>query len=180
MHPLLKKVALKYGLIMSALAVAYLLVAYLVNPYYIVWEFVRYPINIVLLVMSMVAFKKLNGGYSSFRETFSAWILPTIYTVAILGVFKFLLFWGIDSQLRVDMVEYNKQFQVDLAVMAGATPEQLELQAEKLEGQITEMTVVGLLQQSMFFIVVNAIFGLLFSAAFAKSNPSQKIAETDE
>lgn len=175
MNPLLKKVASRYGLIMSAIAVLYLLGAYFINPYYIVWEFVRYPLNIVILVMSMLAFRKLNGGYSSFRETFSAWILPTIYTVVTLLVVKLMLFWVIDPQLNTDMTKYNKQLQIEVAKMAGATPEQLEMQREQLDDRMTNMTKMSLVQQSMFFIVVNAIFGLIISVAFTKNRPGESM-----
>ncbi|TNE27210.1 MAG: DUF4199 domain-containing protein [Bacteroidetes bacterium] len=171
MDPLLKKVAVRYGGIMSAIAVLYLVIAYVVDPYYIMWEFVRYPLNIVLLIMSVLTFKKWNGGYSSFKETFSAWILPTIMTTAILIVVKLILFWGIDPNFITELRGYEVQFQQYVAKLANPTPEQLQMQAEMLDEQLAVKTKVGLINEYLFLIVVNTIFGLLISAALTKAKP---------
>lgn len=173
MQPEMKSIAIKYGGIMAAIAILYKVIAYIVDPYYLFspWESTRYLINAVVLIMAMLAFRKVNGGYSSFQETFSAWMLPSIFVIVAVILFKILLFWGIDPDLRERVPEITREVQVNMAKAMGATDGDLAAQSEKLDASITPLTISSLLKEGMTYIIGNAIFGLLFAAAFTKRKP---------
>ncbi|NVK04616.1 MAG: DUF4199 domain-containing protein [Flavobacteriia bacterium] len=175
MNQNMKKIALLYGGIMGVIGIAAVLYYHFADPklYLSYWDyFLRSPFNMVILILAMLAYRKANGGYSEFRETFSAWMLPAMVGILSVALVKYVLLFHVNPEFKDKFPEWTREIQQEAAISLGATEEQIEVQQEQLS------EAVPLTFKSFFYIDVmmrfmaNALFGLLFAAAFTKRNPA--------
>lgn len=175
MNQNMKKIALLYGGIMGAIGIAAVLFYHFTDPklYLSSWDImVRSPLNMVILIFAMLAFRKANGGYSDFRQTFSAWMLPAMVSILSVALVKYVLLFHVNPEYKDKYPEWTKETQQEIAESLGANETQIEAQQEQLDSAIP-LTLNGFLfSDVMIRFMANALFGLLFAAAFAKRNPA--------
>ncbi|KRO71788.1 MAG: hypothetical protein ABR83_07075 [Cryomorphaceae bacterium BACL18 MAG-120924-bin36] len=89
-----KRIAINYGLIVSAVAVGYTLISYIVNEAWLSSQAGGIFMLLAMLVIPYFGvreFKKANDGYATFREAFSAYVLPLIVSAVVGLAFNWLM-----------------------------------------------------------------------------------------
>lgn len=177
-----KRIAINYGLVVSAVAVGYTLVAYIVNE---AWLSSQVGGIVMLLAMLLIPyfgvreFKKANDGYATFREAFSAYVLPLILSAVVGLAFNWLMHNVIDSELATRMGErvYERFAEMPedqrkgvMAFMGAAND--AELKAESIKMTTEQVTISGMLKSSGVGIIMYAVVGLIV-AAITKKNPPE-------
>ena len=181
MNDNMKKTALNFGLIISAVGVLFTLIAYVideklfVNPVATISVLV---ISIVLPFFAIRSYKKLNNGFASFREAFSAFILPIILSLFVNFLFNMLLHRVIDSDLssRIGTMAFegmmdmpDEQLEATLGFMGLESIDELE--SEMIKKTQEGASAIGSLKSSATGFVFFCIIGLIAAAVFKKNSP---------
>jgi hypothetical protein len=181
MSPLHKKLAIQYGIISTLLSVLYVLGIYIVDESLFTSQWGGMVVllgTLVLFIVAVLQYKKENGGYASFREAFSAFMLPFIFATALSLVFNLTFYNFVDADLAArnadrqfdQMLEMpEEQLQGAMTFMGVATTD--ELQANLLEKAEESKTVLGQLKGGGMGLVFFAILGLIVAAVTKKNRP---------
>lgn len=160
---------------MGVIGIAAVLFYHFTDPklYLSYWDFfVRSPFNMVILILAILAFRKANGGYSEFRETFSAWMLPAMVGIFSVALVKYVLLFHVNPEYKDEFPKWSREIQQETALSLGASEEQIEVQQEQLADAVPLTFKSFLYTDVMLRFMANALFGLLFAAAFTKRNPA--------
>lgn len=175
MNQNMKKIALLYGGIMGVIGIAAVLFYHFTDPklYLSYWDLIiRSPLNMIILIFAILAVRKANGGYSDFRQTFSAWMLPSMVSIVAVALVKYVLLFHVNPEYKEKYPQWIKETNKELAEFFDASEDQIEMQQEKLETAVP-LTFQGFLfSDVMVRFMANTLFGLLFAAAFTKRNPA--------
>ena len=153
-----KRIAINYGLIVSAISIGYTLVTYIINEAWMSSQVGGVLMLLAILVVPYFGvreFKKANEGYATFREAFSAYLLPLIFSaVAGLG-FNWLLHNVIDADLATrtgeriyeQFAEMPEEQRQGVMTFMGAGNE-AELKAKSIEMATEQATFMGILKST--------------------------------
>ncbi|KAB2814731.1 DUF4199 domain-containing protein [Phaeocystidibacter luteus] len=173
MNEHVKKHSVQWGLIVAAIGISYYVVAYSVDwSLYTNWVagLLILFLNIGLLIVPVVKVKKAQGGFLSFKEGFSAYVVAWIVQSLVSVTFSILLFNVIDPQAGVEINEMIIDAQIEMMEGFGMPDQQLAEAVEQLEGQNSfsvETQVTGMIKG----IVLGAVIGLIVGAIFSKKRP---------
>jgi len=181
MSPLHKKLAIHYGVIGTLFSVLYVLGIYIIDEslFSSQWGGILVLLGtLILFIVAVLQFKKENGGYASFREAFSAFMLPFIFATVLGLVFNLTFYNFVDADLAarnaerqfVQMLEMPEdQRQVAMEYLGVASTDELH---DKLlnEGEESK-TVLGQLKGGGIGLVFFAIIGLIVAAVTKKNRP---------
>ena len=167
-----KSNASRYGLIAAALTVAYTLIAYLtdlslmVNP----WTgIVLWVVGLIIYIMSVSQTKKAFGGFISFRDAFSSFILAYIIASLLATTFNILMFNVIDTKAAENLQEMTIETTVGMMERFGAPEQSIEETIEQMESS-NQFSVLNMVKGFFWGIMIYAIIGLIV-AAIMKKNP---------
>ncbi|MEY3941426.1 MAG: DUF4199 domain-containing protein [Schleiferiaceae bacterium] len=176
-----KRIAINYGLLVSAVTVGYTLVAYIINE---VWLSSQVGGILMLLAMLVIPyfgvreFKKAHEGYATFREAFSAYVLPLIVSAVVGLAFNWLMHNVIDGELATRMgervyerfAEMPEEQRKGVMTFMGVSTE-AELKAESIKMTVDQTTIMGMLKSTGAGIIMYAIVGLIVAAVAKKNRP---------
>lgn len=169
-----KSNASRFGLIAAAISIAYTLFAYLIDISLMVNVFAGIGLWVVGLVLFILAVSKAKGqlgGFISFRDAFSTFVLAYIIYALISTAFNILLFGLIDTAAAEQIRELTIEAQVQLMERIGASESQIEDNIAVLEK--SNPYAIGSLVQGFFWgVVVYAIIGLIVAAIMKKNPPA--------
>ncbi|MDA8787492.1 DUF4199 domain-containing protein [Schleiferiaceae bacterium] len=181
MSPLLKKIAIQFGILSTIFSVLYVLTVYIIDESMFTSQWggiIVLLLSLVIFVVGVLQFKKQNGGYATFREAFSAFMLPFILATLLGMVFNLTFYNLIDAELAAR----NGERQFDAM---------LEMPEENLDGVMTFMGVssvdelhekimeqaemtksfTGQLKGGGMGIAFFAVLGLIVAAVTKKNRP---------
>jgi len=126
---------------------------------------VSYLFFLVLFYFTGVARKKQLGGYADFKELFQAILLAIILTELAYAVFSFVYLMYVepgffDRFLRTSKANFKK---------AGWTDERIGVQMDKFKDSFTQLSPANALKGMGMWIVIDCIFGSIFSAVLKKN-----------
>lgn len=173
MNPAVKTTASRYGLIIAAIGIAYTLIAYLVDLKLLVNTFAGiglWLVNLILLIVAVSMVKKSGGGFISFKEAFSTFVLTYVISALISSVFSILLFSVIDPQAAERLQELIIETTVNMMERFGAPESQIEEQLANMEGS-TQFSVGSQVRGFFTGIVIYAVIGLIVAAIMKKNKP---------
>ena len=170
MNELVKKHGLKYGSIFGIIAVVYTIGVYAIDESI----FAKWWINlafttlgIVLFIIASAKVKKDQGGYISFRDAFSAFMLAVIVYLAIATAGNILLFHVIDTGLGDRVQEIIMENTIGFMERIGADDAAIEEAIEKQEAE--DMFAIGQqIKGALYFIIFLAVIGAISSAIIKK------------
>jgi hypothetical protein len=124
-----------------------------------------YLFFLVLFYFTGVARRKQLGGYADFKEIFQAILLAIVITELSYAIFNFVYLKYIepgffDRFSQTSKLNFKK---------AGWTDERIGQQMDKLKDAFTQLSPVNALKGMGMWIVIDCIFGLIFST-FLKKN----------
>jgi uncharacterized membrane protein (DUF106 family) len=176
-----KRIAINYGLIVSAIAVGYTLVTYIINEAWMSSQVGGVVMLLAILVVPYFGvreFKKANEGYATFREAFSAYVLPLIFSAVVGLGFNWLLHNVIDADLATrtgeriyeQFAEMPEEQRQGVMTFMGAGNE-AELKAKSIEMATEQATFMGILKSTGVGIIMYAVIGLIVAAVTKKNRP---------
>ena len=177
----MKKIAIQYGILSTLVSVLYVLGIYIIDEslFSSRWGgIVVLLATLAVFVVAVLNYKKENGGYASFREAFSAFMLPFIFATLLGVVFNLAFYNVIDADLagrngerQFDMMMEMPEEQLNGAMkfMGVATTDELHTQI--MEQAASSKTVMGQLKASGMGIVFFSVLSLVVSAVTKKNRP---------
>ncbi|MEY2963767.1 MAG: hypothetical protein RL754_1028 [Bacteroidota bacterium] len=173
MNPTIKTIGVKFGAYYGLVSIVYALYAYLfdANIYNQAWTGILFFLLSVGIYMYAVAkVKKEFGGYITFKEAFSTFMVAAVVATAISTVFSMLLFGVIDPQYADLLFENTKEMMYNR--LEGANlPEEKVAEILATLDERNPFTVGSLVRNFFFGVAFSAIIGLIVSAAMKKNNP---------
>jgi hypothetical protein len=173
MNPYIKKYAMNFGIIAAVISILYSLIAYLVDQSLfvnLVAGVVMMVIGFVLYIMSPLRVKRDQGGYITFRDAVTSFVL-TFIIAGITGViWNLLLFNVIDPELQSTVQEMTIEKSVQMMERFGAPEESIDqsiAQMEETNNYSLGNQVKGFFMMLLFMTIV----GLIVAAIIKKDPP---------
>ena len=167
-----KSTASRFGIIAAVISIAYTLIAYLfdlslmVNPW---MGIALWVIGLVIYIVAVSQTRNKLGGFISFRDAFSSFILAYIISSLLATAFNILLFTAIDPGAAEELQDMSIEATVEMLENFGAPTSQIEDTIDQMEGT-NQFSVLQVVEGFFWGIVVYAIIGLIV-AAIMKRNP---------
>lgn len=175
MNPIVKNASVKYGLIFAAISIAYYLIAYVVdNSLFANWTMgiLLFVALIVVLILGVREAKKKMGGFISFRDAFSTFVVGWIVNAVIGALFSILLFQVIDPGLAETVKELTMDRTIEMMESFNMSDEQIQEAIAQTEEQMSDQFSTGKqLMGILWNIVFGTIIGLIVAAAMKKDKP---------
>ena len=177
----MKDYILKNGLILGSISIILLVASYAIGVDFFLndtWSIIKAILPYVVLIFLVIEYKKLVGGYISYKETFTVTLGITIAGAFLSTFFSILLFNFIDPDFAVQLKDFTVE---KLAIQLDQLPESNPMYSvmETLIEQTQEEDIYSISNQasalfySLFFhIIISAII-----AAFIKKDKPIEISE---
>lgn len=177
----MKDYILKNGLILGSISIILLLASYAIGVDFFLndtWSIIKAILPYVVLIFLVIEYKKLVGGYISYKETFTVTLGITVAGAFLSTFFSILLFNFIDPDFAVQLKDFTVE---KLAIQLDQLPESNPMYSvmETLIEQTQEENIYSISNQasalfySLFFhIIISAIV-----AAFIKKDKPIEISE---
>lgn len=169
--PTTGKVALKYGIILGLIGIAFNLMLYFQDLHYQIDMsriFLALGLGVVLTIIASILgileFRKANNGFVSFPEGLKIGVGATLISGVIGIIFGFVLAHVIDPDMTAKAIEYSTNMMLD----SGMDPEMVEKQIESQKDPNYVFQIAGGLIFNLFIGFVGALIPAL---ALKKSEP---------
>lgn len=162
----------KYGLFVSGFQIGLTLILYVMGPEVMSnwWVGIAsFVISLVICVMGIMNYKKLQEGYLAFKEAFTL-AFGILMVAAVIGVlFNGLLYNVIDPELSEELTEIAIQNTVEMMEKFGSPESEIDKQVEKLNQGV--FTFSAQLKNLIWAVPITAIFALILAAFLKKKRP---------
>ncbi len=157
------RVALKWGLILGLVLVAYTLALYLTNTVGdTLPSLLAYPIIVVVLVLAMRDFRALNNGFMSYGEGLTVGVVTAAVSSVLSSIFSYFYTNFIDTGATERAIEKVREKYEEM----GMSDDQIETSMEmvqKMQNPVWTL-VVGV----FFYVLMGLIFSLIIAAIMKK------------
>ena len=177
----MKDYILKNGLILGSISIILLLASYAIGVDFLLndtWSIVKGIFPYIVLIFLVIEYKKLAGGYISFKETFTVTLGITVAGAFLSTFFSILLFNFIDPDFAVQLKDFTVE---KLAVQLDQLPESNPMYSvmETLIEQTQEEDIYSISNQASA-LFYSLFFHILFSAIIAAFLKKDKPIEMSE
>ena len=177
----MKDYILKNGLILGSLSIILLVASYVIGVDFLLndtWSIVKGILPYIVLIFLVIEYKKLAGGYISFKETFTVTLGITVAGAFLSTFFSILLFNFIDPDFAVQLKDFTVE---KLAVQLDQLPESNPMYSvmETLIEQTLEEDIYSISNQASA-LFYSLFFHILFSAIIAAFIKKDKPIEMSE
>ena len=177
----MKDYILKNGLILGSISIILLVASYAIGVDFFLnntWSIIKGILPYVVLIFLVIEYKKLVGGYISFKETFTVTLGITVAGAFLSTFFSILLFNFIDPDFAVLLKDFTVE---KLAVQLDQLPESNPMYSvmETLIEQTQEEDIYSISNQASA-LFYSLFFHIIFSAiiaAFIKKDKPIEISE---
>ncbi|WP_372756608.1 DUF4199 domain-containing protein [Mariniflexile sp.] len=174
MEKSLKSIATNYGLYLGVLLALITVLAYAINLdlYTQVWfGLTIIAIIIIFGILSVIAVKKTNEGFLSFKHTFSAYFITILIGLLISAFVSVLIFNVVDTEASNILQEKIINAQVERLQNFNVPAEVVAETVEKMEAQGNMYSLGNVLQSLVWQLVGFSVVGLIVAAAMKKKKP---------
>ena len=169
---MLKDYILKNGLILGSISIILLLSSYAIGVDFFLndtWAIIKSILPYILLIFLVIEYKKLVGGYISFKETFTVSLGISVAGAFLSTFFSILLFNFIDPEFAVQLKNVTVE---KLVIQLDQLPESNPMHSvmENIIEQTQEEDIYSISNQARA-LFSNLLFHIIFSliiAAFIK------------
>ena len=177
----MKDYILKNGLILGSISIILLVASYAIGVDFFLnntWSIIKGIFPYVVLIFLVIEYKKLVGGYISFKETFTVTIGITVAGAFLSTFFSILLFNFIDPDFAVQLKDFTVE---KLAVQLDQLPESNPMYSvmETLIEQTQEEDIYSISNQASA-LFYSLFFHIIFSAIIAAFIKKEKPIEMSE
>lgn len=173
MNPIVKKIAINFGLLIAAISIAYSLMAYVSGPEMMTNWWAGLVMIFVSIGFTVYAVSKVRGemgGFINFKDAFSTYFLTMFIATAISTTFAILLFNVIDPGYAEEVRQLAMDKALEMMEKFGTPEEAIEKAMTDMESQ-NQFSPVGQLKSFMTTLMLGAIVGLIVAAIMKKNNP---------
>ncbi len=171
MNNIVKFTASRYGIIAASIGIAYTYIAYLVDLKSLAGGISGIGLFVLILILFIAAVnsvKKAQGGYISFKEAFTTFVVAYIINALIVTLFKILLFNVADPKAADEINKVIIQNTINLMERLRVPESQIESTIQNLENN-NPFSANSQVRSFFLEIIFFAVIGLIV-AAFAKKN----------
>ncbi|MGB2370805.1 MAG: DUF4199 domain-containing protein [Flavobacteriales bacterium] len=177
----MKDYILKNGLILGSISIILLVASYAIGVDFFLndtWSIIKGILPYVVLIFLVIEYKKLVGGYISFKETFTVTLGITVAGAFLSTFFSILLFNFIDPDFAVQLKDFTVE---KLAVQLDQLPESNPMYSvmETLIEQTQEEDIYSISNQASA-LFYSLFFHIIFSAIIAAFIKKDKPIEMSE
>ena len=177
----MKDYILKNGLILGSISITLLVASYAIGVDFFLndtWSVIKGILPYIVLIFLVIEYKKLVGGYISFKETFTVTLGITVAGAFLSTFFSILLFNFIDPDFAVQLKDFTVE---KLAIQLDQLPESNAMYSvmETLIEQTQEEDIYSISNQASA-LFYSLFFHIIFSAiiaAFIKKNKPVEMSE---
>ncbi len=172
----MKDYILKNGLILGSISIILLVASYSIGVDFFLndtWSIIKAILPYVVLIFLVIEYKKLVGGYVSYKETFTVTLGITVAGAFLSTFFSILLFNFIDPDFAVQLKEFTVE---KLAVQLDQLPESNAMYSvmETLIEQTQEENIYSISNQAsalFYSLFFHIIFSAIIAAFIKKDKP---------
>ena len=172
----MKDYILKNGLILGSISIILLVASYSIGVDFFLndtWSIIKAILPYVVLIFLVIEYKKLVGGYVSYKETFTVTLGITVAGAFLSTFFSILLFNFIDPDFAVQLKEFTVE---KLAVQLDQLPESNAMYSvmETLIEQTQEENIHSISNQAsalFYSLFFHIIFSAIIAAFIKKDKP---------
>jgi len=172
----MKDYILKNGLILGSISIILLVASYAIGVDFFLndtWSIIKAILPYVVLIFLVIEYKKLVGGYVSYKETFTVTLGITVAGAFLSTFFSILLFNFIDPDFAVQLKEFTVE---KLAVQLDQLPESNAMYSvmETLIEQTQEENIYSISNQAsalFYSLFFHIIFSAIIAAFIKKDKP---------
>ena len=173
----MKDFVLKNGLVLGAIQVVMLFVSYLMGIDFMMqtwWGVLQFLVSLGLVVYFAIEFRKLQGGYATYKESFS--VLFGMYAAAgfILTFFNILLYNFIDVEFALMAKEVIIEKTYEMMEGFGASESMVDEAISEIEKQ-DNFSVASLAKGYVFGLPVYIIISLIIAAFIKRNKPEFEV-----
>ena len=177
----MKDYILKNGLILGSISIILLVASYAIGVDFFLnntWSIIKGIFPYVVLIFLVIEYKKLVGGYISFKETFTVTLGISVAGAFLSTFFSILLFNFIDPDFAVLLKDFTVE---KLAVQLDQLPESNPMYSvmETLIEQTQEEDIYSISNQASA-LFYSLFFHIIFSAIIAAFIKKDKPIEMSE
>jgi len=181
MSPLIKKIAIKFGLVLTAFSITSTFAIYVFNESWLISKqapVVQIFAIIAISIIGVFQYKKGNSGYATFRESFSVFILPIIFQLVLMFGFNLFFYNVIDPKFTNRMA--IQQYEIYMEQSEEVKDEQKKESncTTDVEMQSLIKRNIGVINSSMyhlnivrFLFLLYSVLGLVVAAVTKKNRP---------
>lgn len=173
MNETIKKNGITFGLILGAFLILRTTLIYTIDINLFVNGYIGFIDIIVTIVLGVVAvakIKKAFGGFITFKEAFSGFLLTMVIGVVLYSIFNIILFNVIDPDAKTVIRE--KVIEKTVAMMQGmGTPSDVLSKSVKSMRETDSFAPAQQLLGLGITIMMYAVVGLIVAAIVKKENP---------
>lgn len=177
MNPAIKNNGVRFGLIYGVISIVYALYAYLFDSsvYVSIWSGILFFfLSLGFYIYAVAKAKKELGGYITFKEAFSTFMIAAVVATAISTVFSILLMGVIDPEYAETVLDLIKETTMERLESANLPEEKMEEILNTLDER--NPFAIGSLAKNFFFgVAFSSVIGLITAAAMKKNNPEQAL-----
>lgn len=180
MNESMKKTVLNYGIYAAAVTILFSTYAYVMDELLMISSWAQslvFVISLVVLILGVRAYKKTNGGFATFKEAFTAFVLASF--IATVFSFSFgqilqVVDGDLGERLADGMVENMRDMMPGEALENAAKfsgAEDGEAYLDDLHEQIANPGLVGTIKQLFMSLAFYVAIGLVVAAVSKKNRP---------
>lgn len=174
------KSGLRYGINLGLIQIMVALLLYLMGVEYMVKWWVGL-LNLVVIIGLLVYFGKKwrssVGGFSDFKSMYMLLLSTHVVSLIIATVFNLLMYNVIDTNLAQNMEEHVIKNTVEMMENFGAPEESIEQTIVGLETFAEKFSVLGMLEQLFWSVIVGAILLTIPALILKKKDDSLELEE---
>ena len=168
--PSLMNHVIKWGVIIGLVGIVVSLLTYVLGESLLVkWWYglLILAINVVLIIYAGTEYRKLLGGYMTYKDAFLVTLLILILAGILGQIFSMILYTVIDPDLPNRLVKLTLEQTEQMMSKFGAPQEQVDLQMDKLRESLPKQFSTAGQIKTFFtwilgsYLVVSAILALI-------------------
>jgi hypothetical protein len=174
MNEIMKKNAVKYGIISGVVGIVFTTIIYSIDFKLFANLWLGFGVLMAYLLIGCIllsATKKENNGSLNFKEAFSTYFLSAVIGIAISSLFNILLFNIVDPTAPEQIKTILIDSQIQMLENYDVPREQMKESIKAMKEAEPQFSTLGILKSLVWSFLGSAIFGLILSAIFkSKSN----------
>lgn len=172
----LRPIATNYGLYLGVILALFTVLAYALNLELLTNTWYGIVILVVIIafgIISVAKVKQVQEGYTTFKETFTAFFITVLIGIVITTFVSFLLFNVVDTDAAAVLKEKTIEKTIEMLQGFNTPSEVIAEAVDNIENQdqfSLSNTIKGLAGYLVFF----SIIGLIVAAAMKKNRPENE------
>lgn len=174
MEQSVKSVAIRFGLITGVISLINLALGYAVfEPGSMAGSYsslAAIVITLAITVATAFRLKAIQGGYASFKQIFSTYMVSRIIQFSMLMAAMMLLYLVVDTDFAAQMAQLETDNILKQGELRNTPPKEIEVQLERAKEFNVTVAKTHLINW-LVYISINTPIGLLLAAGTKKVNP---------